>query len=113
MLTDTYHENVRLSLECGRKTGGQPVTCSSQLVVRLLQRIILTAGLYLAGVLRFLTRGLSMNVLLRVLLGTGLFVFGYYLGREVGRGVALAEQMSTSDSDRSVARRVKSASRSS
>ena len=27
-----------------------------------------------------------MNIVVRLLVGTGLFVFGYYLGREVTRG---------------------------
>jgi hypothetical protein len=41
-----------------------------------------------------------MNIVVRVLLGAGLFVFGYYLGREVGRGAVIGEQLRDSDSAR-------------
>lgn len=41
-----------------------------------------------------------MNIVLRVLLGAGLFAFGYYLGREVGRGAAIGEQLKASAATR-------------
>jgi hypothetical protein len=41
-----------------------------------------------------------MNMVLRVLLGAGLFAFGYYLGREVGRGAAIGEQLKSTASTR-------------
>lgn len=41
-----------------------------------------------------------MNVLLRVLMGAGLFAFGYYLGREAGRGAVITAQLRNSDSGR-------------
>jgi len=41
-----------------------------------------------------------MNILVRVLLGAGLFAFGYYLGREVTRGEQISEQLKGSASTR-------------
>jgi hypothetical protein len=41
-----------------------------------------------------------MKIVVRVLLGAGLFAFGYYLGREVGRGAVIGEQLKDSDSTR-------------
>ena len=37
-----------------------------------------------------------MNVVLRILLGAGLFALGYYFGREAGRGAAIVEQLRAS-----------------
>jgi hypothetical protein len=33
-----------------------------------------------------------MNIVVRLLIGTGIFVFGYYLGREVSRGEFIKQQ---------------------
>jgi hypothetical protein len=44
--------------------------------------------------------GVPMNIVVRVLLGAGLFAFGYYLGREVGRGEVIGAQLEDSDSTR-------------
>ncbi|MGD8620100.1 MAG: hypothetical protein PVH54_13055 [Gammaproteobacteria bacterium] len=41
-----------------------------------------------------------MNIVLRILLGAGLFAFGYYLGREVQRGAAIDAQLKASASNR-------------
>ncbi len=49
-----------------------------------------------------------MNIMLRVLMGTGLFVFGYYLGRGVSRNMATADQARDSHTGRSRLRRSKS-----
>ena len=41
-----------------------------------------------------------MNIVVRILLGAGLFAFGYYLGREVTRGEVISEQLKGSASRR-------------
>jgi hypothetical protein len=41
-----------------------------------------------------------MNIVMRVLLGAGLFAFGYYLGREVGRGSVINGQLKDSAATR-------------
>lgn len=38
-----------------------------------------------------------MNILVRLLVGTGLFVFGYYLGREVTRGEFIRKGLERQD----------------
>ena len=38
-----------------------------------------------------------MHILVRVLVGTGLFVFGYYLGREVTRGEFIRKGLEGND----------------
>jgi len=45
-----------------------------------------------------------MNNMLRVLMGAGLFVFGYYLGRGVSRNMAIAGRTRDSHSARAGAR---------
>ncbi|MGB5179414.1 MAG: hypothetical protein WBP44_11870 [Gammaproteobacteria bacterium] len=45
-----------------------------------------------------------MNNMLRVLMGAGLFIFGYYLGRGVSRNMAMAGQTHDSHSARARAR---------
>ena len=42
-----------------------------------------------------------MNNMLRVLMGAGLFVFGYYLGRGVSRNMAMAGRTRDSHTGRS------------
>ena len=38
-----------------------------------------------------------MNIVVRLLVGTGIFVFGYYLGREVSRGEFIRKQLEEQD----------------
>ncbi|MGD2055315.1 MAG: hypothetical protein PVJ15_00800 [Gammaproteobacteria bacterium] len=42
----------------------------------------------------------TMNVMVRILIGTALFAFGYYLGREVSRTRMIQESLRKSDSRR-------------
>jgi hypothetical protein len=45
-------------------------------------------------------KGVTMNIMVRILIGTALFAFGYYLGREVSHARMIQEGLRESETRR-------------